>query len=110
MFEKLSALLFLLLLIGLVAFLTYVSIPPESKQVVLIIIGGLMTSAATALPKLFGVKDTEKDELKSRVRGLELSHKVLEAEHDTLKSMYDTLTKTLVEHHVIATEMKRNEA
>jgi len=96
MFEKMSAFIFLLLLIGMIGFLTYVPIPDESKQVVLIIIGGLMTTAATALPKMFGVDDSsEKEKLKTRITTLETEYRVL-------KEQYDELTATLVRHHVIA--------
>lgn len=93
-FEKFAALLFLLLLIGMIAFLTYIPVPEESKQVILIIIGGLMSSAATALPKLFGSEDKEKDELKNRVRKLE-------TEYAVLKEQYDNVVRLLVDRHVV---------
>ena len=48
-----------------------------------------MTSATTALPKLFGQEDTKKRLAK------------LEAEHGLLKSNYDQITSMLVERHVV---------
>lgn len=93
MFEKGAAFIFLLLLIGMIGFLTYVPIPEASKQVVLIIIGGLMTTAATALPKMFGVDDG-KEALKTRIV-------VLETEYTVLKKQYDDLTSALLKHHVL---------
>ena len=94
LFEKLAALLFLLLLIGIIAFLTFVPVPTTSEQVILIVIGGLMTSAAQALPKLFGVEDSEKEQMKERLRKLENEYAVLKAE-------YDRLTRELISHHVL---------
>lgn len=88
-FEKLAALIFLFLLVGMALFLVYVPIPAQSEKVVLMIIGGLMTSATIALPKLFGEDDT-----KIRLQRLEL-------EYGILKEMYDNITTMLVERHVV---------
>ena len=96
-FEKFAAFLFLILLIGMIGFLTYVPVPEESKQVILIIIGGLMTSAATALPRLFGSADTEKEEMKKRLRKLE-------TEYEVLKQSYDEVIRMLVTRHVVKGE------
>lgn len=100
-FEKFAAMLFLILLIGMIAFLTFVPVPEESKQVILIIIGGLMTTAATSLPKLFGDEDGEKvrlaeenAELQSRIAMLEEKYEVLEVSHNRLMDM-------LIERHVV---------
>lgn len=94
LFEKMAAFLFLLLLIGMIAFLTYVPVPEDSRQVILIIIGGLMTSAATALPRLFGAEDGEKERMRARLQKLEV-------EFATLKLAYDELTRMLVNRHVV---------
>lgn len=88
-FEKLAAFIFLLLLVGMVLFLVYVPLPLASEKVVLMIIGGLMTSATSALPKLFG-----NDDSKERLRSLETKYRLL-------KDNYDSLTKMLVDRHVI---------
>lgn len=88
-FEKLAAFLFLLLLVSMVLFLVYVPLPTESEKVVLMIIGGLMTSATGALPRLFGSDDT-----KERLAKLELEYKIL-------KNEYDKITKMLVDRHVV---------
>lgn len=100
-FEKFAAFLFLLLLIGMIAFLTYVPVPEESRQVILIIIGGLMASAATALPRLFGSEDPEKADLKERLTKLERSYKDIKASYKTLKDNYDSLLTMLVKRHVV---------
>lgn len=97
-FEKFAAFLFLLLLIGMVAFLTYVPVPEESRQVILIIIGGLMSSAATAIPRLFGAEDTEKARLQVELNDLKISHA-------TLKGAFDQLTAQLIKDHVLKDRM-----
>lgn len=93
--EKLSALLLLFLLIGLMVMLIFVELPKGSEQVVLVIIGGLMVIANQGLPKLFGADDKEKEVLKKRLEKLEIEYVVL-------KQNYADLTNTLIKHHVIA--------
>lgn len=100
-FEKFAAFLFLLLLVGIIAFLTFVPVPDESRQVILIVIGGLMTAATQALPKLFGVQDDEKERLKAEADELKTRVRKLENEYAVLKENYDNLTKMLVERHVV---------
>ena len=100
-FEKFAAFIFLGLLVGMVAFLTFVPLPPESEKVILMIIGGLMASAATALPKLFGTEDAEKEKLKERVRKLEESNAVLQSQYATLHAEHSRLIELLVERHVV---------
>jgi len=104
-FEKLAALLFLVLMLGLVAFLTYVSVPENSEKVILIIIGGLMTESAKGVGKLVGGgEDPEKLEQRHRIRKLENEYAELSAKYETLHTMYNKLTETLLQHHVIHDE------
>lgn len=91
-FEKFAALVFLMLLVGMVAFLTFIPLPPASEKAVLMIIGGLMALSTQALPKMFGSDNEAKlqaevDELKIRC--------------DTLKESFDHITALLVDRHVI---------
>ena len=88
-FEKLAALLFLLLLVGMVVLLIYVPLPLPSEKVILMIIGGLMTASTGALPKLFGSEN-----MRERVRRLE-------QENEMLKNQYTHLMAMLVERHVV---------
>lgn len=100
-FEKFAAFIFLLLLIGLIAFLTFVPVPEESRQVILIIIGGLMTTAATSLPKMFGENDPEKEKLKAAVAKQGLKIAELSAAYEAMKANYDRLTEMLIQRHVV---------
>ena len=103
-FEKFAAFIFLFLLVGLVAFLTFVPLPADSEKVILMIIGGLMASSATALPRLFGVEDKEKEALKTRIRALETHLAVVEARFTTLQEQHDRMIGLLVERHVVKGE------
>lgn len=91
-FEKIAALIFLLLLVGMVAFLTFVPLPPASEKAVLMIIGGLMALCTQALPKLFGNDKEAK---------LEREITELKIRHEALEKAYDKLVTLLVERHVI---------
>ena len=99
-FEKFAAFIFLGLVVGLVAFLTYVPLPADSEKVILMIIGGLMASAATALPRLFGVDDKEKEALKGRIRELEQHLAIVEAKYDTLQKQHDQMVRLLIDRHI----------
>ena len=103
-FERIAALVFLVILIGLVAFLTFVPLPVGSEKVILMIIGGLMTTAAVALPKLFGVDDPEKENFKKRVVALEAQLAVTEAHLSTLQAEHRNLVALLIERHVVKGE------
>jgi hypothetical protein len=91
-FQKFAAFVFLLLLVGMVAFLTFVPLPPASEKAVLMIIGGLMALCTQALPKLFG--NGKEETLQSEIDNLKIKHEELQA-------AYDKLVTLLVERHVI---------
>lgn len=101
LFEKLVALTFLFLLVGIVGFLTYTEMPSGSEKPILMVLGGLMAVAATALPKLFGTGDREKDELKSRIRHLESALQTLSGRYEVLEGHYDEMMKMLIDRHVV---------
>jgi hypothetical protein len=91
-FEKVAALIFLMLLVGMVAFLTFVPLPAASEKAVLMIIGGLMALCTQALPKLFG--NDKEAELKREVE-------LLKVKCESIERAYDKLVTLLVERHVI---------
>lgn len=111
-FEKFAALIFLFILVGLIAFLVYVPMPSSSEKVILIIIGGLMSTAAVALPRLFGSDNSKEKELQERIQQMELTHraqmasmelklKEVQAEYVTIKAQYDDIVKMLIDRHVV---------
>jgi len=100
LFEKWAAFLFLTAIFGLVVFLTYVPLPPASENIILILIGGLMSSAATALPRLFGER-FEEEKLRNRVLDLEEELALIKASHTALQLQHDRLMSLLVERHIV---------
>ncbi|GHA66174.1 hypothetical protein GCM10009007_03290 [Formosimonas limnophila] len=100
-FEKVAALLFLFMLVGIVLFLVYVPMPAASEKVILMIIGALVAASTGALPKLFGTDKGEEDSLKKRVVALEQHIAVLNAEAKVVKSQYDQIVQMLIERHVV---------
>lgn len=101
LFEKCSALLFLILLVGMVAFLVFVPMPPTSEKVVLIILGGLMTTATGALPRLFGSDDSKEEELERRIEEISRKYDELCTEYTTIKKQYDRMVLLLVKKYAI---------
>ena len=91
-FTKFAAFVFLLLLVGLVGFLTFVPLPSASEKAVLMVIGGLMALCTQALPKLFGSgKEVE----------LQADLDKLKVKFDVLQETHDKLIALLVERHII---------
>lgn len=101
LFEKFSALLFLLLLVGMVAFLVFIPMPPTSEKVVLIILGGLMTTATGALPRLFGSDDSKEEELERRIEEISRKYDELSTEYSTIKKQYDRMVLLLVKKYAV---------
>lgn len=100
-FEKFAAFIFLLILVGLIGFLVYIPMPDTSEKVILIIIGGLMSTATGALPRLFGSDDSKEEQLKARIRDVERHLEITEAKFETIKQQYDRVIKMLVDKYVI---------
>ena len=91
-FEKIAALIFLLLLVGLIGFLTFIPLPEASEKAVLMVIGGLMALCTQALPKLFGADGEE--ECRKEIDKLKV-------QYDEQSQQLDRLTTLLVERHII---------
>ena len=104
LYEKVMGLVFLLLLIGFIGFLTFVPMPVASEKVILMVIGGLMTVATGALPRLFGEDKSQEDVLKVELENLRTELKLLTAKHEILKHEHDKLTAMLIERHVVKGE------
>jgi hypothetical protein len=91
-FQKVAAFIFLLLLVGMICFLTFIPLPPASEKAVLMIVGGLMALSTQSLPKLFG---------SSKEQALHDEIGALKIKHEELRKSYDMLVTLLVERHVI---------
>ena len=52
-----ASFMMLLLLVGLVAYLTFIPVPAENKELIITVLGVLLGGGAAAMPNLFGDKD-----------------------------------------------------
>jgi hypothetical protein len=87
---------FLLILIALIAFLTFIPIPSANRDIILTILSVLLGSAAVALPNLVGSANGEKEALQKRVQELELQVELLSTKYSSIKAEYDTIVSMLV--------------
>ena len=92
---------FVLLLIALLMYLTFIPVPESNKDIVVTIIGVLMGGAASAMPKLFGDASRTEDEAHRRVSGMQKKLVEMESRYEVLKSNYDSLVERLVDKHII---------
>lgn len=89
-----AAAFFVLLLVGMVGFLTFIPVPEENDKLIVAIIGVIVGGAAPSMQTLFGKQDDENDRLKERLSKLETEYAVLEAKYDQVMEM-------LVKRHVV---------
>lgn len=110
-----ASFMMLILLVGLVAYLTFIPVPAENKELIITVLGVLLGGGAAAMPNLFGDKDGETNKLRDRVRTLEAQMALQKAEHDvliarlvsqadTLKEQYDSIVGMLIDRHVVKAE------
>lgn len=95
-----SSFVMLMLLVGLVGYLTFIPVPAENKELIITVLGVLLGGGAAAMPNLFGDKDSETEKLRGRVRELESDIAVLKAEYAATKNQYDMIVKMLVDRHL----------
>lgn len=88
---------FVIFLLGMLVFLTYVNIPDGNRDLIVAIVSTFMGGAAVAMGRLFGDSDTENERLKAKVENLE-------AKYDVLKGEYDKIVEMLVERHLVKKE------
>ncbi len=98
-FEKLAALLFLMILVGIIMFLTYIPLSGGSKDAIMMIIGALTAASTSALPKLFGIDKNKEEALQKEIEELHTDIKVLTSQLYTLKQSYDDIVELLVKHY-----------
>lgn len=97
---------FVVLLVLLIGYLTFIPVPDENKEIILTIIGVIVGGAAPAMSRLFGDDDTEKAKLKSEVAELKAENEKLQTEVETLRHQLEYITKELLEKHVITPDDK----
>lgn len=93
---------FVILLIALLLFLTYIEVPEANKDIIVTIIGVLMGGAASAMPRLFGDDSNAELDAQKKVAAMGKKLDAVEMKYDVLKGNYDDLVKLLVDRHVIS--------
>jgi hypothetical protein len=92
----LAAAIFLVATLGVTYFLVNNEINPTNRDVVIGLIAVITSGASIAVGKLFGTATDE------QVQKLQKSLDDLQLEYDLLKNNYDSMTRMLVDRHVIA--------
>jgi hypothetical protein len=94
----LAAAIFLVATLGITYFLVGNEINPTNRDVVIGLLAVVTSGASVAIGKLFGTATDE------QVQKLQKALDELELQHALLKVNYDSLTRMLVDRHVIAGE------
>ena len=105
----------LLLLTGMVGYLTFIPVPADNKELIVTVLGVLLGGGAAAMPNLFGDKEGETGKLKEHIARLEAQmaeqrrvHDVqiasLQTALDTTKAQYDQIVAMLIDRHVVRAE------
>jgi hypothetical protein len=93
--QYVAAGVFMFLVICLLMFLTYIDIPSQNKDLIVSIVSMLVGRSSSAMDKLFGDTDTERDKLIARVDSLERAITIKTAEFDVIKGENDKLMRML---------------
>lgn len=107
-----SSFTMLLLLVGLIGYLTFIPVPADNKELIITVLGVLLGGGAAAMPNLFGDKDGETNKLREQLQLLQTELAAQKAEHDvmraelrteneTIRNQYDKIVAMLVERHVV---------
>ena len=89
--------IFIMLIVLLMLFLTFIEIPTSNKDLIVSIISMFVGGLGVAMGKLFGDNDAEIDQLKEEMSELRV-------QYDTVKGQYDSIVRMLVERHVVNAE------
>lgn len=88
-------------LFGLVAYLTFIPVPADNKDIIITILGVILGGGAAAMPNLFGDKDEETEKLKDRISSLESQLGIITAQYKDVSRRYETVLGMLVDRHFI---------
>ena len=88
--------MFIILILCLMMFLTFVPIPSGSKDLVVSIISMLVGGLGMAMGKLFGESNSETDKLREQNDALQTRLNDLDTKFTLIKEEYDQLIKLIV--------------
>jgi len=96
--QFIAASVFVVLLVLLIGYLTFIPVPEANKDLIVTILGVIVGGGAVAMQSLFGgVKTEEAQKLREKLIRME-------TKFDTLKDEHDKLMTMLVENHVVKAE------
>lgn len=110
-----TAAAFVLLILCLLAFLTYVNIPSTNKDLIVSIVSMIVGGLGMALSTLFGKDDEQlkalqeklvaiQQENTAKVAALEQENSRLKGQLQAISAQYETVTRMLIERHVVRGE------
>jgi hypothetical protein len=97
----LASLFMLLMLIGLLAFLTFIPVPTANRDIIITVLAVLLGAGSSAIPNLFGDKDAEKDTMRAEISELKQEIQILAAKYQTLADQHDKVTRMLIDRHIV---------
>ena len=99
-----AASVFVAALLGMLVFLVVTPVPPANKGVVLTLTAALVGGMTTAMPRIFGTADYEREADRREIARLRETIKVLEGKYNVLKQEHDKVVSMLVERHIVHAE------
>lgn len=82
--KQVLAIGFVVLVLALMMFLTFVTIPSGNKDIIVSIISMIVGGLGLALARLFGERDDEVDELRKELEDLRVRYEVLKSSYDDI--------------------------
>ena len=82
--KQVMAIGFVVLVLALMMFLTFVTIPSGNKDIIVSIISMIVGGLGLALARLFGERDEEVDELRKELEDLRVRYEVLKSSYDDI--------------------------
>jgi Co/Zn/Cd efflux system component len=85
-----------ILVVALLLFLSYETIPQENKDIFVSIIGMIVGSLSVVIFTIIGKNPEEVNELKAKCEGLQASADIMEKRNDQLENMVITLQQDII--------------
>lgn len=94
----------LVILVGLIGYLTFIPVPDENKELVITVLGVILGGGAAAMPNLFSTNDAETEKLRIRIRYLEEQLTVVTEKYNDLNNRYELIVEMLINRHFIPSD------
>lgn len=100
----LMSFIMLVILVGLIGYLTFIPVPDENKELVITVLGVILGGGAAAMPNLFSTNDAETEKLRIRIRYLEEQLTVVTEKYNDLNNRYELIVEMLINRHFIPSD------